>query len=82
MYIAMPMPFSIRYTQESERDLMSIKPTDRKARANYRKKVEKLQLELYPTDEDIKAKLAERKAQGEGKATYIKRLIREDIEKE
>ena len=61
---------------------MSIKPTDRKARANYRKKVEKLQLELYPTDEDIKLKLAERKAQGEGKATYIKRLIREDIEKE
>lgn len=58
---------------------MSIKPTDRKARANYQKKVTPLYVELYPTDEDIKARLAERQAQGEGKATYIKRLIREDI---
>lgn len=58
---------------------MSIKDTDRKARANYRKKIIKLTIELYPTDEDIKERLAERQAQGEGKATYIKRLIREDI---
>lgn len=58
---------------------MSIKDTDRKARANYRKKIVKLTIELYPTDEDIKERLAERQAQGEGKATYIKRLIREDI---
>lgn len=60
---------------------MSIKPTDRKARANYRKKVERVQFDLYPTDEDIKQRLAEVK-DGEGKATYIKRLIREDIKKE
>ena len=59
---------------------MSIKPTDRKARANYRKKVVKLTIELYPTDEDIKERLEERKA-NEGKATYIKRLIREDIQR-
>jgi hypothetical protein len=59
---------------------MSIKPTDRKARANYRQKVEKVQFDLYPTDEDIKKRLAEVK-DGEGKATYIKRLIREDIKK-
>ena len=59
---------------------MSIKPTDRKARANYRKKVEKVQFELFPGDEDIKKKLAEVK-DGEGKAAYIRRLIREDIEK-
>lgn len=59
---------------------MSIKPTDRKARANYRKKVERVQFDLYPTDEDIKQRLAEVK-DGEGKATYIKRLIREDIKK-
>lgn len=61
---------------------MSIKPTDRKARANYRKKVEELRVELYPTDEDIKQRIAERQQQGEAKATYIKRLIREDIAKE
>ena len=57
---------------------MSIKPTDRKARANYRKKVTELRIELYPTDEDIKQWLAEI---DEPKATYIKRLIREDIKK-
>jgi hypothetical protein len=57
---------------------MSIKPTDRKARTNYRKKVEKVQFDLYPTDGDIKKRLEEI---DEPKATYIKRLIREDIKK-
>lgn len=56
---------------------MPIKDCDRKARANYRKKIERLVVELYPTDEDIKAKLASVPA----KATYIKNLIREDIKK-
>lgn len=59
---------------------MSIKPTDRKARANYRKKVEKVQFELFPSDDDIKQRLAEVK-ETEGKAAYIRRLIREDIKK-
>lgn len=58
---------------------MSIKDTDRKARANYRKKVERLQIDLYPTEEDIKQRLAEIQ---EPKAGYIKRLIREDIARE
>lgn len=65
---------------EKDGDDMSIKPTDRKARANYRKKVEKVQFELFPSDEDIKQKLAEVK-ETEGKAAYIRRLIREDIAK-
>lgn len=60
---------------------MPIKDKDRKARANYRKKVESLRIELFPTDADIKAKLAERLESGEGKATYVKRLIREDLER-
>ena len=59
---------------------MAIKDKDRKARANYRKKVEKVQFELFPTDEDIKQRLAEAK-ETEGKAAYIKRLIREDMKK-
>ena len=42
------------------------------------KKVEELRVELYPSDEDIKKRIAERVEAGEGKATYIKRLIRED----
>lgn len=61
---------------------MSIKPTDKKARANYRKKVKKLYIELYPTDEDIKARLEEKKAHGEKVTTYIKRLIREDMKRD
>ena len=60
---------------------MGIKDTDRVARANYKKKVQELRVELYPTDQDIKDRLAEKAAEGEGKATYVKRLIREDIER-
>lgn len=60
---------------------MSIKDKDRPARARYRKKVEELRVELYPTDEDIKARIAEQLEAGGKKATYIKRLIREDIER-
>lgn len=51
----------------------------KRAKKNYRKKQEEVRAELYPTDEDIKTRLAERVAAGEPKATYIKRLIREDI---
>lgn len=61
---------------------MAIKDTDRTARANYKKKVEKLALEFYPSEQDIKDRIQERVEAGEGKATYIKRLIREDIAKQ
>lgn len=61
---------------------MAIKDTDRVARANYRKKVQELRVSLFPPDQDIKDRLADRMADGEGKATYIKRLIREDIKRE
>lgn len=54
----------------------------RKAKNKYRKKIEELRVELYPTDADIKARLAGRLAAGEKKATYIKRLIRQDIQKD
>lgn len=60
---------------------MAIKDTDRKARANYKKKVETLRVELYPTDEDIKNRIAEVMGEGEAKAAYVKRLIRDDIER-
>lgn len=59
-----------------------MKEYERKAKKKYKAKIEKLRVELYPTDEDIKAKLAERQAAGEGKATYVKRLIRADIKKD
>ena len=60
---------------------MAIKDTNRKARANYKKKIAELRVELYGTDEDIKNRLAEIVEAGEGKSTYVKRLIREDIAK-
>lgn len=55
---------------------MPIKDTDRKARKNYQKKVVRIGIDLYPTDEDIKQRF---EAINEPKTTYIKRLIREDI---
>lgn len=60
---------------------MPIKDTDRVARANYKKKLKRIQFDVYPTEEDIKQKLEERSSAGEPLATYIKRLIREDIKK-
>ena len=59
---------------------MAIPEKDKKARANYKKNIKRVFLELYGTDEDIKERLEERKAAGEPMTTYIKRLIREDIE--
>lgn len=48
----------------------------RRAKKKYKKKIEELRVELYPTDADIKAHLA---ALGTPKAAFVKRLIREDI---
>jgi hypothetical protein len=58
---------------------MAINDSNRKARENYKKKVERRYFELYPTDEDIKKRLDDRNAADEPTATYIKRLIREDM---
>lgn len=55
--------------------------SQRKAKNKYRAKVTALRLELYPTDEDIKKRIEERLIAGEQKASYIKRLIREDIKR-
>ena len=54
----------------------------RRAKAKYKEKIEVLRVELYPTDADIKERIAERLSSGEKKSTYIKRLIREDIKRE
>ena len=51
------------------------------SKRKYRAKIRELRVELYPTDEDIKNRLSERLEAGEPKATYIKRLIREDIQR-
>lgn len=59
---------------------MAIPEKDKKARANYKKNIKRVFLEFYGTDEDIKTQLEARKAAGEPVATYIKRLIREDMQ--
>lgn len=59
-----------------------MKDYQRRAKNKYKEKIEPLHVELYPTDADIKKRVAERVEAGEGKATYIKRLIREDIQKQ
>lgn len=59
-----------------------VKTAQKRADKKYKAKVETVRVELYPIGTDIKDKLAERLEAGEGRATYIKRLIREDIKKE
>ena len=57
-----------------------MRENERNAKQRYKQKIQELRVELYPTDEDIKNRLAERMEAGEPKATYIKRLIRQDIQ--
>lgn len=45
---------------------------------NYKLKIKRIYIELYPPDDDIKNKLNELQ---EPTATYIKRLIRQDLNK-
>lgn len=60
---------------------MAIKDTDRKARANYKKKTPVIRVELYGTDDDIREHLEAVKESGESVQGYIKTLIRSDMEK-
>lgn len=60
---------------------MGIKPTDRKARENYRKKLKRVQFDIYPTENEIRERIENCLERGEPIAAYIKRLIREDIKK-
>ena len=63
---------------------MPIKDTDRVARANYRNKIRRITLEFYLNDHDepLKQHLDNRVSEGETAQGYIKRLIREDLEKQ
>lgn len=61
---------------------MAIKATDRKARENYKKKVQTVRVELYGTDNDIKNHLESVKDSGASVQGYIKSLIRADIKTE
>lgn len=54
----------------------------KRAKAKYKEKIEVIRFELYPTDTDIKDRIAEVMEQGETRAGYLKRLIREDIKRD
>ena len=58
---------------------MTIKDTNRTARASYKKKVKTVRVELYGTDEDIKEHLERVNEAGFSIQGYIKDLIRADI---
>lgn len=55
--------------------------SQKRAQAKYKKKVQKIRFDLFPTDTDIKEHLEAKKAAGEPTATYLKRLIREDMKR-
>lgn len=61
---------------------MAIKETDRKARSNYKKKIQTIRVELYGTDDDIREHIEKLKENGESVQGYIKKLIREGLRKE
>lgn len=58
---------------------MAIKDTDRTARANYKKKVVTVRVELYGTDEDIREHIEKLKEADVSVQGYIKDLIRADL---
>ena len=60
---------------------MAIKDTDRIARANYKKKITTIRVELYGTDDDIKAHIEKMKETGDSVQSYVKNLIRADMNK-
>ena len=61
---------------------MAIKDTDRKARANYKKKTPVIRMELYGTDEDIREHLEAIKSCGVSVQSYLKALIRADMKQQ
>lgn len=53
----------------------------KRAKAKYKEKVKTIRFDCFPTDSDIINYLEAKKAAGEPTATYLKRLIREDMKR-
>lgn len=60
---------------------MPISEAQKRAKAKYREKTYCLQVTFFPKDEELLRRLEEIDAEGEARASYVKRLIREDIER-
>ncbi len=61
--------------------LESKKRANKKYNAKYKDRVKTIRFDCYPTDSDIIAHIEAKKAAGEPTATYLKRLIREDMKR-
>ena len=59
---------------------MSLTAAQKRARNNYKQKVKRYEIQCYPTEPEIIAKLEAEKGKG-GYVPYIKDLIRADIAK-
>ena len=56
--------------------------SEKESMRKYRQKTASFSMQMFPeTEEDIITRLNERASSGEPKASYVKRLIREDIER-
>lgn len=53
----------------------------KRASKKYDAKAKRIELKIFPSEQDILVKLNEEIENGSGYAPYIKRLIREDIER-
>lgn len=61
--------------------LESKKRANKKYNAKYKERVKQIRFDCFPTDQDIIDHIEAKKAAGEPTATYLKRLIREDMQK-
>lgn len=60
---------------------MALTEAQKKAKTKYEAKAKRLAISIYPSEQDILDKILQVSEEG-GYAPYIKRLIREDIERE
>lgn len=61
--------------------LESKKRANKKYNAKYKERVKTFRFDCFPTDGDIIDFIEAKKAAGEAVATYLKRLIREDMKR-
>ncbi len=61
--------------------LESKKRANKKYNAKYKERITTIRFDCFPTDSDIIDHIEAKKAAGEATATYLKRLIREDMQK-
>lgn len=62
--------------------LESKRRANKKYNAKYKERTKTIRFDCFPTDQDIIDHIEEKKAAGEPTATYLKRLIREDMKGE